>query len=291
MKNAFTKAIVGLILVSSLTLTGMAQTSQSTAIWPDLAPNETSREKGTSLPNRPADQPTITRVENITLPTLDVFLAENPNGTGILILPGGGFRYVVPDLEGSEAAVALNRIGINVFVLRYRTTAEASSKPWERPLQDSQRAIRLLRSKAKDWNLDPQKIGLLGFSAGGQVGAFHITQKDSAYSPVDEIDKSSFRPDFAMLIYPWQVYDPAKDDLISPIKITKETPPTFLVHTHDDQSTSLGAVMIYAHLKKLSIPSELHVYQNGGHGYGVRSRPKSSIGTWQDRSIEWLRNR
>jgi acetyl esterase/lipase len=199
-----------------------------------------------------------------------------------------GSRWHLPDLEGSEATTALNRIGISVFVLRYRTTPDAADKPWARPLQDSQRAIRTLRSQAKKWNLDTQKIGLLGFSAGGQVAAIHLTQTEPAYTSIDEIDKSSFRPDFAMLIYPWRIYDGATDDLISPIKVGKETPPTFLVHTHDDQSTSLGAVMFYARMKKQNLSSELHVYQNGGHGYGVRARPKSAIGTWQDRAIEWL---
>ena len=285
----FSQKVILLVLTSLFIPTSFAQSPGLTLpIWPDLAPGESSREPGTALPLRPTDQPIITRVENITQPTLDVFLAEKPNGTGIVILPGGGFKYVVPDLEGSEATTALNRIGISVFVLRYRTTPDAADKPWARPLQDSQRVIRTLRSQAKKWNLDPQKIGLLGFSAGGQVAAIHLTQTEPAYTPIDEIDKSSFRPDFAMLIYPWRIYDGATDDLISPIKVGKETPPTFLVHTHDDQSTSLGAVMFYAHLKKQNISSELHVYQIGGHGYGVRSRPKSAIGTWQDRAIEWL---
>ncbi len=283
------QTLILLVLASLFIPTTFAQSPGLTLpIWPDLAPGESSREPGTALPLRATDQPIITRVENITQPTMDVFLAEKPNGTGIVILPGGGFKYVVPDLEGSEATTALNRIGISVFVLRYRTTPDATDKPWARPLQDSQRAIRTVRSQAKKWNLDPQKIGLLGFSAGGQVAAIHLTQTEPAYSSIDEIDKSSFRPDFAMLIYPWRIYDGATDDLISPIKVGKETPPTFLVHTHDDQSTSLGAVMFYAHLKKQNISSELHVYQNGGHGYGVRSRPKSAIGTWQDRAIEWL---
>jgi len=263
---------------------------QTIDLWPGMAPGETSRDPGIALPSRPADQPTITRVEKITQPTLDVFAAEKPNGTAVVILPGGGFKYVVPDLEGSETAAAFNRLGISVFVLRYRTTVD-SNKPWERPLQDSQRAIRTLRTQAKKWGIDPQRIGLVGFSAGGQVAAIHVTRNEATYQPIDEIDQASFRPDFAMLVYPWRIYDQEKDSLIEPIKVTKEAPPTFLVHTHDDQSTSLGAVWMYAQLKKLNVPAELHVYQNGGHGYGVRSRPNSAIGTWQDRSVEWLQLR
>lgn len=266
----------------------LAQNSaKSIPVWPDLAPGESSKEPGKTLPTRPQDQPTITRVESITQPTLDVFLAPTPNGTGVVILPGGGFRYVVPDLEGSETAVTLNKLGISVFVLRYRTTTETNN-PWERPLQDSQRAIRVLRAQAEQWKLDPKKIGLIGFSAGGQVASIHITRSEPAYKPIDRVDELSFRPDFSMLIYPWRIHDSATDKLIAPIQVTKNVPPCFIVHTHDDASTSLGAALFYAELKKANVSAELHIYQNGGHGYGVRSRPNSAIGTWQDRAVEWL---
>jgi acetyl esterase/lipase len=269
--------------------TGHAQTTpRNIPVWPDLAPGENTKSPGVLLPNRVTDQPTITRVENITQPTLDVFEAAKPNGTAVVILPGGGFKYVVPDLEGSEAAASLNAMGISVFVLRYRTSTD-SKNPWQRPLQDSQRAIRLIRSKASQWNLNPERIGLVGFSAGGQVASIHITSLNAGYTAIDDVDRVSFRPNFAMLIYPWRIYDADTDKLIAPIQVTKEVPPTFIVHTHDDASTSLGAVTMYAELKKRNVSSELHIYQNGGHGYGVRARPNSSIGTWQDRAIEWLK--
>ncbi|MEQ1825431.1 MAG: alpha/beta hydrolase [Pirellula sp.] len=264
--------------------------TRNITIWPEAAPGESTTNSGTALPSRPQDQPTITRVENISLPTMDVFLAAKPNGSAVVVLPGGGFKYVVPDLEGSELAAAFNQLGISVFVLRYRTSVDSAS-PWDRPLQDSQRAIRMLRTQAEQWKLDPKKIGLVGFSAGGQVASIHLTSSSAAYAPIDAIDSASFRPDFGLLIYPWRIYDAATDKLIAPIKVTKETPTCFIVHTHDDASTSLGAVWMYAELKKANVAAELHVYQNGGHGYGVRSRPNSAIGSWQERAIEWLRIR
>jgi acetyl esterase/lipase len=269
---------------------GAQSEPKSILIWPELAPGESTKALGTALPSRPQDQPTITRVESISAPSLDVFLPEKPNGTAVLVLPGGGFRYVVPDLEGSELAATLNPLGISVFVLRYRTTTDAN-KAWERPLQDSQRAMRYLRAHAAEYRLDPSRIGLVGFSAGGQVAAIHLTTTAPAYMALDATDEKSFRPDFGMLIYPWRIYDTATDNLIDTIRVTKETPTCFIVHTHDDASTSLGAVMMYAELKKANVSSELHVYQNGGHGYGTRNRPKSSIGTWKDRAVEWLRVR
>ncbi len=262
--------------------------NENQPIWPNFAPGETSQDIGTTLPSRKTDQPLITRVEKITRPTIDVFPATKPNGKAVLILPGGGFRYVVTDLEGSEAAKWLNDVGITAFVLRYRTS-ENREGAWERSLQDSQRAIRMIRSNADRWKIDPDQVGLLGFSAGGQVAAIHLTATQAAYESQDVTDQVSAQPNFGILVYPWQIYDQNREKLISPIQVDEQTPPTFIVHTHDDASTSLGAVLFYAALKKQNIASEIHVYQNGGHGYGTRSRPNSAIGTWKDRATEWLR--
>ena len=261
---------------------------ENIVLWTDKAPGETTKEAGTTLPSRKTDNPLITRVEKISYPTLDVFPASRPNGKAVLILPGGGFRYVVTDLEGSEAAKWLNDLGITAFVLRYRTSEDRNGA-WKRPLQDSQRAIRLIRQRAKQWKIDPAQIGLLGFSAGGQVASIHLTSNQSAYPAIDETDQQPFKPNFGILIYPWRIYDEASNQLIAPITVDERTPPTFLIHTHDDASTSLGAVLFYAELKRNKIPAEIHVYQNGGHGYGTRSRPNSAIGTWKDRATQWLK--
>lgn len=275
--------------------------AETIPLWPDLAPGETTKNPGTALPGRPEEQPPITRVENITAPTLAIFPSpkDKTNGVGVLILPGGGFGKVVPDMEGSEAAIWLNRLGISAYVLNYRTTtgldpaAEAAAKaePWKRPLQDSQRAIRHLRHHAADYGLDPAKIGLLGFSAGGQVAAIHLTTETAAYAEIDAVDAASYRPDFSLLIYPWRVGDEATGSLIPQIVPSSKMPPGFIVHTDDDKSSSLGAALIYLGMKQHGVSGELHVYQNGGHGYGTRDRPRSVIGTWSDRATDWLRVR
>lgn len=260
-------------------------------VWPDLAPGETSREEGSNQPLRKDETPPVTRVEKIRRPSIDVFPAPNPNGTAILILPGGGFGKVVPDKEGSEAAPWLNPLGISVFVLRYRTneTIPKYEPAWKRPLQDAQRSLRLIRSNARKWKLDPQKIGVIGFSAGGQVAAIlHTADGQSSYTSIDAVDEQSCRPDFSLLIYPWRVLKPDTEELLSPIRITQETPPAFIVHTHDDRSSALGSVLIYAGLKRNNVPAELHVYENGGHGYGMRTVAGSEIGTWPDRATPWL---
>lgn len=289
-----------LLILCSLLLAGRSQ-AETIPLWPDLAPGETTKNPGTALPLRPEDNPPITRVENITAPTLALFPApkEKANGVGVLILPGGGFGKVVPDMEGSEAAAWLNDLGISAYVLSYRTTtgvdpaAEAAAKaePWKRPLQDSQRGIRHLRANAAEYGLDPAKIGLLGFSAGGQVAAIHLTSETAAYDAIDAVDEAGFRPDFSMLIYPWRVADETTGSLIAPIVPSAKMPPGFIVHTDDDKSSSLGAALVYLGMKKHGVSGELHVYQNGGHGYGTRDRPNSVIGTWTGRATDWLRIR
>lgn len=269
------------------------QNAQPQLIWPEFAPGETVKSLGEQLPTKETDVPTITRIEKIRTPSLDLFIPSSPNGTGILILPGGGFGKVVPDLEGSEAAVWLNHLGIAAFVLRYRTN---ESKPTDepsylRPLQDAERAVRWVRSKADTWKLDANRIGVLGFSAGGQVASILHTASKASYEPIDQIDVLSFRPDFSLLVYPWNVWDVKNESLMPELQFSKNLPPAFIVHTSDDRSSAVGAAMIYAGLKKHEVPAELHIYENGGHGYGTRARPDSNIGTWTERATDWLVSR
>jgi len=263
-------------------------------VWPQLAPGETTKNKGELLPPRDKSPNPVQRVKNIRFPTLDVYPAQNPNGTGVLILPGGGFTYVVPNLEGSEGADWLNQHGVTAFVLRYRTkeSVKQGEPMWQRPLQDAQRSLRLIRSRATEWKLDPKRVGVLGFSAGGQVASIlHTAEETAAYKSVDEVDQQSCKPAFSLLVYPWRILDGDTKKLLTPIKVTTTTPPAFIVHTHDDGSTAVGAAMLYIAHKQNKVPAELHIYQNGGHGYGLRPRPNSVISSWPDRGTEWLRVR
>jgi len=291
--RAIRAALCAALFVALCPFSVMAAESKgsSMSVWPDLAPGETLRDTGTAQPPRKGESPPITRVIKIRRPTLDVFLPENPNGTAILILPGGGFMKVVPDMEGSEAAPFLNRLGIAVFVLSYRTneTTPDGEPAWRRPLQDAQRALRLIRSKADAWKIKGDQAGVLGFSAGGQVASILHTAEDvAAYETMDEVDRQSCRTDFSLLIYPWRVLDDKTGELLREIRLSEKSPPAFIVHTHDDGSSSLGSVLIYAGLKRHKVSAELHIYENGGHGYGMRARKNSNIGTWPDRAHDWL---
>ncbi|MDA1161188.1 MAG: alpha/beta hydrolase, partial [Planctomycetota bacterium] len=273
--------IIGVVALGSQAADVSA--SESVPVWPGLAPGETSHDIGIAQPPRDGEDPPVTRLVNIRKPTIDVFLAEKPNGTAVVVLPGGGFAKVVPDKEGSEAAPWLNAHGVSVFVVRYRTN-EVTPKDepaWKRPLQDGQRAVRLLRANAAKWNIDKDKVGVLGFSAGGQVASILHTADDvAAYESLDDVDKQSCRPDFSLLIYPWNVFDSKTQQLLPQIQLSAKSPPAFIVHTHDDRSSSMGSVLIYAGLKQHNVQAELHIYGNGGHGYGMRPVPGSEIGTW-----------
>lgn len=266
-----------------------ARATEPLDVWPDHAPGESTRSLGEALPARPEEQPTVTRMVNITRPTLSVHLPEHPNGAAAIILPGGGFSRVVPDKEGTEAAQWLNRHGITAFVLSYRTTDDPNAKGWVKPLQDVQRAIALIRSSADRWDLNPARIGIVAFSAGGQVGARLLCDQGRlTYDRIDAVDDASHRPDFAVLVYPWNLYDPTSETLVDRLVVPSDCPPTFLVHTHDDRSSALGTVLFYAGLKRHNLPAELHVFGNGGHGYGLRPVAGSLISTWPDHAAHWL---
>jgi acetyl esterase/lipase len=288
-RYSVTLLILSLTLLFCPTSNSGVHAGEPINIWPDLAPGETTRLTGEALPRRPAEVPPVTRLINITRPTVSVFPAAKPNGTGLVILPGGGFGKIVPDKEGSEAAVWLNKHGVTVFVLNYRTTSGKDRPGWVRALQDAQRTMALVRANAKWWSLEPDRIGLLGFSAGGQVAARLLSDDgELSYDRVDATDDISHRPDFALLIYPWNIYDTENDSLVTGVTGAKNCPPTFLVHTHDDRSSSLGTVYFYAGLKRHKIPAELHVYGNGGHGYGLRDVKASQISSWPGHAAHWL---
>lgn len=258
-------------------------------IWPGLAPGESTEETGKILPFRKEENPPVTRVVDISCPTMEYFPAKSRNGRCVVILPGGGFGKVVPDKEGSEFARILNQAGVSAFVLQYRTKGKNDKVGWKKPLQDAQRAIAWVRANALKYDVKPNQIGLVGFSAGGNVAARLLCgQGKKSYPSVDAIDQTSHRPDFAMLIYPWNIYDAKTDKLVDGLTVPRTCPPVFLVHTHDDRSSALGSVLFYAELKKFGIPAELHVYVNGGHGYGTRIVKGSAIDRWTSAALRWL---
>jgi len=266
-------------------------------VWPGVAPGEPSGIGAeTSVVGRPGENPTTTRIGDVTQPTLSVFRpAEGiANGTAVVICPGGAYSILAWDKEGTEIAEWLNTLGITGIVLKYRVPRRPNDAKGEPPLcalQDAQRALRLVRSKASEWKLDEAKIGLLGFSAGGHLAAWASTNHNSlSYPAIDAVDKLSGRPDFTVLIYPAYLVTPDNTALTPLITVNQQTPPAFLAHAYDDGVPADNSVQYFLALKRAQVNAELHIYPSGGHGYGMRPS-QHTVSSWPKRLEEWLRAR
>jgi len=252
-------------------------------------------------------------------PTLFVYLApkEKANGAAVVVCPGGGYGNLAMDHEGKQVAEFLNNQGIHAFVLKYRLANKERPGPLHpAPLADAQRAIRLVRAKAADYGIDPKRIGIWGFSAGGHLASSAGTHFDAGLAEGDAIDKTSCRPDFLILAYPvitmeaGVTHNGTRNNLIGPKpddklielysnekQVTKETPPTFIFHTNADTSVvPENAVRFYLACKKAGVPVELHIYEKGRHGIGLGRDPKwtggeKSVESWPDRLTEWMTSR
>jgi acetyl esterase/lipase len=269
--------------------------SETIVLWPGVAPGEKGdigEEKDTTPPDpKVSPEQYIIRLGNVTKPTIAVYRApkEKDTGAAVLVCPGGGYNILAMNLEGSEVCKWLNSLGVTAFLLKYRVPGRMGLERYTAALQDSQRALGVIRHRAKEWGVDAKRIGILGFSAGGHLSATTSTNYETrSYPAVDEADKESCRPDFTILIYP--AYLTAKDDLtqLAPeVKVTANTPPTFIAMTQDDP-VKVESAFVYAQaLHKVKVPVELHIYPVGGHGYGLRPS-KNAVSHWPERAAEWL---
>lgn len=293
--------LIGLLMLCS---TQGAETPPVLPLWPGAVPGD----YGAIGPERvraPSEAPTKDAkwITGVTKPTMTVFrpASDKNTGTAILICPGGGYWNLAWDLEGEEIAAWFNTVGVTAVVLKYRVPRrpdQPEALPAPGPLLDAQRAVSLVRSRATEWGIDPNRIGIVGFSAGGHLAVTTATHFDRrAYTPIDEIDQASCRPDFAVAVYPGYLIEqrPAgvemnKDVLAPYIRIPTGTPPVLLVHASDDPVAGAeNSVVMYLALKRAKVPTELHVYARGGHGFGVR---KGSLAgsSWPDRCVAWLQD-
>ena len=251
----------------------------------------------------------ILRISDVTIPTLTVYLPEKEkaNGTAVIICPGGSYWLLAAGHEGEEVAKEFTSIGVTAFVLKYRLPdSRTQLKPEIAPLQDAQRAIQLIKERAEEWKINPVKIGVLGFSAGGHLASTLATKFNQ---PLVENQKQiSLRPDFMILIYPVISSDPtiahsssfekllgSKSSAIKRLEyssdkfITNQTPPAFLIHASDDDGVSpFNSVVFYQALLKNKIPAEMHLYQKGGHGFGLKN--PTTDDAWFDRLQNWMRS-
>jgi len=301
MKKLFT-----LLLALSILVPLMAQ-NQILPLWEGDPPNY--RETGEVTIWDTSD---IVRVRNVQKPDIAVFLPSKKNSTGeaVVICPGGGYTILAYDWEGSDIARWLNSQGIAAFVLKYRLPGSKSNiVPHKSPLMDAQRAMRMVRSNAADWNIDPEKIGIMGFSAGGHLASTLSTHYDAGDpSSSDPVDQVSCRPDFSVLIYPvisftedFQhsgsrrnlVGEDADDSLVkyysNELQVTEDTPPAILIHSDDDKGVPAeNSIAYYKALRANKVSSKLHIYPYGGHGYSL-AIGQGHLATWPDRVIQWIR--
>ncbi len=232
----------------------------------------------TAKDNLVAGKPVI-RLGDVSDPTLTFYPAPPANNSGaiVIVFPGGGYRILAFDLEGSEVCEWLNSIGVNAALVKYRVPAAPGALRYAAPLIDAQHSLEAVRAHAADWHIDPHRIGVLGFSAGGHLAAL--------------ASNSTFRPDFALLIYP--AYLTAEKDLtqLAPeLPVSADTPPTFLIQTEDDGVHVENSLVYFAALKKYKVPAEMHIFAKGGHGYGLRQTAEP-VTQWPKLAEVWLRSR
>ena len=250
-------------------------------LWPEGFLDENSSSRGVEQESKGDN---ITRLTNVEIPSMTIYRAEGDGSRPcVLVFPGGGFSILAMDLEGTEIAEWLNSRGITAAVLKYRVPLNR-----EGAFEDSQRAMSLLRQRADSLGIDPGKIGVIGFSAGGSLaGTLCTNYEKRAYIPVDDVDKISCRPDFAMLVYPYLMAGRESDALAENIKVTSETPPAIMIHAQDDWVKAESSIYYFMALKKAGVPAELHVFPSGGHGYGLR-RTEHSVTGWPELCNTWL---
>ena len=224
----------------------------------------------------------VTRLTNVSVPTVAIFRPkpEVDTGAAVVIAPGGGHTILAYDLEGTEVAAWLNSIGMTGIVLKYRVPGRVPDRRWLAAAQDGQRAVSVVRGRAEEIGIDPDRIGIIGFSAGGTPVRYAALVKERLYEPVDRYDTVSFRPDFAAPIYAGGIPEGAA--------ITEECPPFFMVIAHDDRDRSVAVAELYIALKRANVSAELHIYESGGHGYGLRET-ELPVTSWPDRMEEWMR--
>jgi endo-1,4-beta-xylanase len=279
------KPFLSVMIWLATAIASAADEPQEILLWPAGAPGSEGKTAIEKVEVTASGERNITSVHK---PSITPYLPADGKGTGaaVLVIPGGGHRMLCMDHEGANAARLLAEHGVAAFVLKYRLAREQGSTYTirEHALADAERAMRLIRSRAAEWKLDPDKVGAMGFSAGGELVALaSMRSGEGSSSAADTIDAQSSRPSFQALIYPGRSGD---------IQPDKSAPPAFVAcSTNDRRDISEGLAETYLRFKRAGASAELHVYASGGHGFGVRDRNSGAIGGWTDRFLEWMESR
>lgn len=230
------------------------------------------------------------RLGDVTTPSLSIYRpAKSNSGSTVVVFPGGGYRILAWDLEGTEICSWLNSIGVTAVLVKYRVPEPAGLPRYAEPLEDAQRAVGLVRFHAREWHIDPNRVGILGFSAGGHLAALLGNRfAKRTYPAVDEADQASCQPNFSILIYPAYLSVGDKGEEVAPeVAVTAQTPKTFIVQAENDHPFVEGTLLYYRALERAKVPAEMHLYAEGGHGYGMRPSAARVTG-WPKLAEAWL---
>ncbi|PWG82298.1 alpha/beta hydrolase, partial [Pararcticibacter amylolyticus] len=293
------------LLFTSIVMTSYSQ-KQIFPLYNGSIPNSIS---SSEKEEKNTDQQGFIRYGKVTEPSLEVWLPPKDKATGaaVVIVPGGGYWIVSYTNEGTDIAKEFNKMGIAAFILKYRLPSDKTMKDKTiGPLQDAQQALKTVRSRAKEWSVDPGKVGIIGFSAGGHLASTAGTHFQKSY--IDNNEGINLRPDFMILVYPVislsdsLMHKGSRDNLLGPnpsqesvrffsneLQVTPETPPTMLIHASNDKAVKVGnSIKFYECLVKNNVSAEMHIYPTGGHGFGIR--PAQSPDHWTDRIEHWLKS-
>ncbi|MCS6865009.1 MAG: alpha/beta hydrolase [Gemmataceae bacterium] len=283
------------VLVFLLVGVGPAAAAEPTVIklWPGQAPGETKDLGPEKYLETKKGQLEVKRLTNVTEPTITIYpvAKEKNTATAVIVAPGGGYNILAIEHEGTDVCQWLNKLGVTAVLLKYRVPRREMQTPENLAMiQDAQRAVILVRSQAKEYGIDPNRIGMLGFSAGGNLTAWTCLTTKRMYDKIDATDETfSHQPNFGLLIYPGGLID--KDGNLKPeFTVTNHSPPMFFAHSSDDNISSENSIALYLALKKNKVPAEMHLYASGGHGYGLRPLPHPCA-SWPDRAAEWMKSR
>jgi acetyl esterase/lipase len=278
-----------LILLLALPLLAQAATPVEIKLWPKGAAEKADY---VAKPEELVTKDGIARVSNVSTPTLTVYPADKPNGTAVLICPGGGYNILAIQHEGTQVADYLNTLGVTGVVLKYRVPRRDNERPHEAPLADAQRALGILRSRATEFQIRPERIGILGFSAGGNLTvmtALHANERSYVQDP--KVDPADITPAFAVPVYPAYLVTDEKDPftLRPEVTVTDKSPPILLIHASDDKLSSTASALLYLEYHRHKRPAEMHLYAKGGHGFGMKEGPQPA-NSWHHRLGEWLKS-
>ncbi len=273
----------------SLAVTAQAAEPITVKLWPGGAAEKPDFKIGQEETVKGKDQ--IARTSNVSDPSITVYKAEKPNGTAVLICPGGGYSILAIEHEGTQVADYLNTIGVTGIVLKYRVPRRDSEHPEAAPLQDAQRAMGIIRHHAAEWGIQPDRVGILGFSAGGNLCVFTSLHPNERTYKEDPALDGDARPSFMIPVYPAYLVNNDKSDLtLKPsMVVTKDAPPACFVHADNDKISAAGDALLYMEYKKLDLPAELHIYAKGGHGFGMKPGDNPA-NTWYLRVGEWMKS-